>query len=67
MEYQIDFFIVSGIANIILLFCLFQPNIVYFIHSNWFSWKTETDEYKALEKEKEEVEKKMREIRFKKG
>jgi len=25
--------------NIILLFCLFSPNVVYFIHSKWFNWK----------------------------
>lgn len=28
----------SLIANVVLLFCLTSPNIVYFIHRRWFSW-----------------------------
>ncbi len=31
--------IMSSIVNIILIICLFSPNIVYFIHKQWFNWK----------------------------
>lgn len=25
--------------NVILVFCLFQPNIIYWLHKRWFVWR----------------------------
>ena len=29
------------ILNVILLFCLLSPNIVYLLHKKWFTWKVD--------------------------
>lgn len=34
-----SYLFISMIINAILLFCLFSPNIVYFLHKKWFNWK----------------------------
>jgi len=34
------YLILSMIFNSILLFCLLSPNIVYFIHHQYFNWKS---------------------------
>lgn len=33
----------SLIANFVLLFCLFSPNIVFFIHKKFFIWKNTSE------------------------
>lgn len=30
---------ISLIVNIVLLICIFSPNIVYFLNKKWFVWK----------------------------
>lgn len=40
------FMVFYGLLSCLLLFCLFQPNIVYLIHRRWFKWRSE-DEAKA--------------------
>ena len=42
MESWFNELVWSMIFNCILLFCLLAPNIVYFIHKRFFSWKTES-------------------------
>lgn len=40
--------ILSMIANIVLLFSLFQPNIVKILHSSKFDWKDKRKEVKFI-------------------
>ena len=56
------YLIASMIGNIILMFCLFSPGIVYLLHKQFFNWKTDSEEYKSLQKEKKAIEDKMRKI-----
>lgn len=46
----------SMICNVILLFCLFQPNIIYFIHRHWFIWRTEGSQDVVFEHKKRLLE-----------
>lgn len=42
----------SLIANSILLFCLFAPNIVYLIHKKHFVWRKDKSSNQFIEKHK---------------
>ena len=55
--------IASMIGNIVLLFCLFQPNIVYMLHRQFFYWRSDTEEYKKIQKIKDDAEKKLIQIK----
>lgn len=44
---------ISLIGNMILLFCLFSPNIVYLLHKRFFNWKPKVTKNLALEVLKE--------------
>ncbi len=49
MEY-FNYLVISMIVNIILLFCLLQPNIVRFLHSHHLDWKNKSTDYIGREK-----------------
>jgi len=52
MDYYI-YLLYSLIINCVLLFCLFSPNIVYFIHKRWFEWKKQDLKKELFELENE--------------